>query len=163
MKGALTAVMFLVFTGVAQACTPYVEVHADGAASLRPHATGLVPCEIDEAAYRRVVGEWLRTRPAGAPLRSVALGRAVTLPWLSQLLTDTARHDAAWLARVKRLKPGERDRLVAELVMQTAFTSRLALGFDATPYALQGVSYEKVLWKDGLPYDAQLWLRVAAR
>jgi hypothetical protein len=157
------------------ACTPFLEVHASGtSATLRPHATAFVRCTIDEAAYRRIVSEWLRSAPAG--VSSLSLGRAVTYPWLSGYIADSALARPDWAARIARARAGERDKLAAEVLRDPALLGRLALPFEGTPYAATRLSFEKVLFgragehasgRDGgsvlVPFDAQLWLRLEGR
>ena len=63
----------------------------------------------------------------------------------------------------------ERDRLVATLLQHPALLKRLGEPLEGTPYELRSVTYEKVLWRldadrgAEIPYDAQLWLRLAPR
>lgn len=159
---------------VACACSPFVEEHVDRAsATLRPHISALEHCEVSEASYRRIVSEWLRDRAAGPPLSSLSLGRAVAFPWLSRALADAALRSPGWAARVERARAGERDRLAAPLLSDPALLARLAVPFEGTPYAVQRVSFEKVLYGRAdryssdrqagaikVPFDAQLWLRL---
>jgi len=166
---ALTAVIFfLAGPCLAEPCRPFIEEHREGTAvSLRPHSTSFQRCTVDEEAYQRVVAEWLSTRPASAPVTSISLGRAVDYPWISRHLADAALADRAWRAQAVRLGPGARDRTLAALLKQPQLMQRLAQPFEGTRYEVASVSYEKVLWRgEGgapVPFDAQLWLRLAPR
>lgn len=165
MRAAAVLLALLAGPGLAEPCRPFVEEHASGTAvSFRPHTSAFEACPVDEASYQRVLGDWLGTRLGQVAPRSVALGRAVQYPWLSRLIAQTAAADAAWRARAAATPPGSRDRLLAELLEQPAVLRRLAAPFENTPYQMAGVSFEKVLWgPDGLPFDAQLWLRLQRR
>lgn len=166
MRRLLSLIFLQAGLAAAQPCAPLVEQSASGdSAMLRPHVNAFQACTVDETAYTLLVGQWLRSRPADAPpLLSLALGRAVTHPWISGHLMDAARSDAQWRARVARTPRARRDRLVAELLEQRAFLDRLSVPFAGSPYQVTGVSYEKVLWNEaGLPFDAQLWLRLKPR
>lgn len=150
----------------AQPCAPYIEEQGlEGAATLRAPTHALVHCEVDQVAYQRVVAQWLRSRSAAAPaLRSLALGRAVSYPWISQHLTEAAARDAQWRALAARTPRAGRDRLVAPLLEQRDLLDRLSAPFAGSRYELAGVSFEKVLWNEaGLPFDAQLWLQLDLR
>ena len=166
MRTAPLLLALLAGPAVAQDCQPFIEKHASGpGVSFRPHRDAFTACPVDEAAYERVLGGWLRALPAARPApTSIALGRAVQYPWLSDLIRQTAANDAAWRARAAASPPSARDRQLDALLRQPAVLQRLAAPFEGTPYRLAGVTYEKVLWnREGLPYDAQLWLRVAPR
>ena len=157
-------------SGIALACSPHIEEHsaASGSFVLRPHKNAFERCEVSEAAYREVIGEWLKAGPTGAPaVSSLALGRAVAYPWIARHLADAALETPGWAAKVSRATPAERDKMAGALFRQPQFLQRLALPFEGTPYQVVGISFEKVLWgKTGavpVPFDAQLWLRVAPR
>jgi hypothetical protein len=179
MKAAwLLAVCLAATPSIAQVCTPYVEEHpASTAATFRPHASVFQACEVNEETYRQVIRDWLRTRSSGsAPLSSLSLGRAEAFPWISRYLADAALGRPQWVRRVARGSSGEHNRFVADLLSEPAFLKRLDQPFDAAPYRVVGVSVEKVLiGKAGehasaaaspaapVPFDAQLWLRLAPR
>lgn len=158
------------------ACTPFIEEHPTGAsASFRPHTSAFENCEVSEPTYRQVVSEWLRTRPAGAaPVSSLSLGRAVAFPWLSRYIADAALQSPGWAERVVRARSGERDKLAAAILLDAALRQRLAVPFEGTQYVVLSVSFEKVLYGRAdeyssdkragavrVPFDAQLWLRLA--
>lgn len=150
----------------ARECAPYIEERGnESAATLRPHTHALIRCEVDEAAFRRLVTEWLRGRSAAAPApRSLALGRAVAYPWISEHITAAAAADAQWRALAARTPRTRRDALLGRLLEDPSLRARLAAPLAGSGYKLAGVSYEKVLWnEEGLPFDAQLWLRLAPR
>ena len=164
MNRALTVSMcFLAVSASAQDCRPYVEEHASGTSvSVRPHATSLQRCTLDELAYRRVLGEWLRSRAPSLPaVTSISLGRAVDHPWIADWLSGVAMRDAAWATKAARARGAQRDRLVAEILNDPVMLQRLAVPFERSRYRVVGVTYEKVLWKAGAPIDAQVWLRIA--
>jgi len=155
-----------------------VEEHPSGAsASLRAHVTAFENCTIDEAAYRRVVAEWVRTRSgASNGISSLSLGRAVTYPWLSRHIADSALAAPRWASRISEARPGEREKLAAAVFVDPALLQRLAAPLEGTPYVVVRVSFEKVLFGRAdahssnshagsvlVPFDAQLWLRLAPR
>jgi hypothetical protein len=160
---------------LALACTPFIEVHASGtSATLRPNATAFEHCTVDEAAYQRVVSEWLRSRQAG--VTSLSLGRAVSYPWLSGYIADSALAAPDRARRLKRAKAAERDKLAAEVLRDPALLHRLAAPFEGTMYLPTRVSFEKILFGRAeehtsdksagsvlVPFDAQLWLRLEPR
>jgi hypothetical protein len=162
----------------ALACAPYVEERlTESTASFRPHTTAFERCEVDEAAYVRVLGDWLHARAADAPeLRSISLGRAVNFPWISRYMADSALLTPGWAASAARAKMVERSRLAARLLNDPSFLQRLGAPFEGTRYTITGISFEKVLFgkaaeyssskeagKVPVPFDAQLWLRLAPR
>jgi hypothetical protein len=161
---------------VAAACAPYIEEHpASPSASFRPHPAAFEHCEVSEATYQRVVAEWLRTRPADSPpISSLSLGRAVTFPWISRHVADAALQSPGWGARISRAKAGEREKLARPALLDPVLLKRLAVPFEGTPYRVEHLSYEKVLFGNAgehssnkaagavkVPFDAQLWLRLA--
>lgn len=160
------------------ACSPFIEEHTSwSSASLRPHATAFERCEIDEQSYHRIVSEWLRDRPTGsANLSSLSLGRVVIYPWLSRYIADSALGRPDWAARISKAKPIDREKLAAAVLLDPALLRRLSIPFEGTPYRVLSVSFEKMLFgradefssngKAGavmVPFDAQLWLRLAPR
>ena len=160
------------------ACAPFVEERpSESSASLRPHTTAFEQCTIDEATYRRVVSEWIRTRDAAsASVSSLSLGRAVTYPWLSQHIADSALASPQWASRMSKARPGEREKLAAPVLVDPALLQRLAAPFEGTQYVVVRLTFEKVLFgradahsSNGnagpvmVPFDAQLWLRLAPR
>lgn len=162
----------------AQACEPHIEVRSDGTtASFRPHTSDFEHCLVDEETYRQVTSQWLQARPADSPeLKSLFLGRAVSFPWVSRQLADTALQRPDWAVRMARTKPWERHRLAAETINDPAIRQRLDAAFAETRYKVVGISFEKVLFgkageyssnpaagKVPVPFDAQLWLRLAPR
>lgn len=158
------------------ACTPLIEASPAGdTAVFRPHSNAFLHCEVSEASYREVVGNWLRGRPADAPrLRSLYLGRAVSFPWISRHLADAALHSGAWhTRRGKARRSGGENGLVAGLLSTEVFRSRLGVPFAASSYVVRGVAVEKVLVGPAhelssdstavglrVPYDAMLWLQI---
>lgn len=159
-------------------CEPFVEEQADRShARLRSHVSALEACTVDEAAYRRVVAEWLRTRADASPaLASLALGRAVAYPWVSRHIADAALRLPGWSAQVGNTPRGRRDALAAAALRDPALLRRLAVPFEGSRYEVVGLSYEKVLYGRAdehasnaaagatkVPFDAQLWLRLARR
>jgi hypothetical protein len=142
----------------AAVCTPRIE-ERHGSASLRADAG----CLIDEAAYVQVVRAWLRERGADQPaIASLGLGRAVHLPWISRHISDSARQSTDWSTRVAR-RPQEHNRFVASLLMQPEFLRRLDAAFDGSRLTVTSASVEKVLVEAKVPFDAQVWLRLAPR
>lgn len=170
----------------ADACAPFIEEHPTWAsASFRRHHSAFESCRVDEASYRRVIAEWLRLRPATRPdITSLALGRAVDFPWISRFIADAALQTPDWAVKVARAKIGERHQLARPVLHDPALLQRLAAPFADSRHAVIGLSYEKVLFGRAdqhasqpasstalnpaaaalkVPYDAQIWLRLAPR
>lgn len=162
----------------APACEPFIEEHPGWAsASFRPHRNAFERCDVSEPVYRTVVAEWLRARARGhGELASLSLGRAVSFPWLSRHIADAALRIPGWAGRVARARTGERDRLAAEAIRDPDLLRRLAAPFEGSPYVVASVSFEKALFGPAdrhsssedagavmVPFDAQLWLRLAPR
>lgn len=160
------------------ACEPYVEEQPKRrAATLRPSRGALESCDVAEDAYRAVVKAWLAARaPDAPPLDSLALGRAVSSPWLSRAIADAALASPGWESRAAHAKPGRRDALATPILRAPALRDRLALPFAGSRYVVTSLSYEKVLFGNAsehatqvpagqgdvlVPFDAQLWLRLA--
>ena len=167
---------FIASQAVAAACTPYIEEQpVSNSASFRPHPTAFEHCEVSEATYQEVVADWLRTRPAdAAPISSLSLGRAVDFPWISRHVADAALQSPGWAARISRARVGEREQLARPALLDPVLLKRLARPFEGTPYKLERLAYEKVLFGSAgehssnkaagavkVPFDAQLWLRLA--
>jgi len=174
----LVAICLAVGPSLALACSPFIEEHPTwSSASFRPHTTAFEHCPVDEATYRQVVAAWLQKRPSGSTrMTSLALGRAVAFPWLSQHIADSALAQTEWAAQMARAKPGEREKLAAKALLDPSLLRRLAAPFEGTQYVALRVSYEKVLFgpadkyssKRGagetlVPFDAQLWLQLSPR
>jgi len=174
----LVSIGLAVGQGLALACSPFIEEHLTwSSASFRPHTTAFEHCTVDESTYGQVVAAWLQNRPSGATrITSLALGRAVAFPWLSQHIADSALAQPEWAAQMARAKPGEREKLAAKALLDPALLRRLAAPFDGTQYVVLRMSYEKVLFgpadkyssKRGagailVPFDAQLWLQLSPK
>jgi len=160
------------------ACAPSIEEQLSGvSATLRPHANAFEACLVDETTYRRLISQWLAQRPrSGAELSSLSLGRAVTFPWISRHIADGALQSPGWAASMARVMAGERHRLAELLFGDPLLLERLTAPFEGTPYPVLGLGHEKTLFgradahathaEDGavlVPFDAQLWLRLALR
>jgi hypothetical protein len=158
------------------ACTPFIEEQTNGPyATFRASTNAFQNCPVSEATYRKVVSEWLRSRAGEPPeLTSLSLGRAVTFPWVSQHIADTALRIANWKAKVASTPPGRRDALAAAAIRDADLLNRLAAPFEGSMYRVIGISFEKVLYGDAdrysshkeagatkVPFDAQLWLQLA--
>jgi len=176
---ALAVVLFSTTPALARAeCAPYVEEQPKWhSATLRPGRETLASCEVSEDAYRAVVQAWLAARrPDAAPLDSLSLGRAVSFPWLSRAIADAALASPGWAPRAAHAKPGRRDALAAPILRDPALRDRLAAPFAGSGLTVKSISYEKVLFGAAaehashvaaadadvlVPFDAQLWLRLA--
>lgn len=179
MKSAWLLMLCLVGApSIAQVCTPSIEEHsASRSATFRPHSSVFEACDVSEKAYRQVIRNWLQTRPSSStPLSSLSLGRAEAFPWISRYLADAALQRPEWGRSISRGSPGEHNSFVADLLSEPTFLKRLDEPFDGTTYTVVGVSVEKVLIGKArehasavappaarVPFDAQLWLRVAPR
>lgn len=176
--GALVLGAAIPAVHAAAVCVPYVEEQPRwSSARLRAHTDDFADCVIDEAVYRRVVGDWLRGRAADAPApTSLSLGRAVDLPWVSRHIADAALRAPGWAAAVAKAGPGTRDRLARPAVLDPQLLARLAVPFAGSRVVVTGLSYEKVLFGPAarhssdpaggavlVPFDAQLWLRLEVR
>jgi hypothetical protein len=163
------------------ACMPFIEEAPSGvSASLRPDVSSAASCRVDEVAYRQVIVQWLHDRPRSAALvSSLALGRAVQYPWLSQHIAGVALASPGWSARVAAAPAGERERLARFVFKDPQLLQRLAAPFEGTGYRVLGIGHEKLLFGRAdvhaagaagtaagavpVPFDAQLWLRLAPR
>lgn len=159
----------------ALACTPFIEdAPQQATAVFRKHTDAFAECPVSEASYRQFIRQWLETRPTDLPpLSGLSLGRAVDFPWLSRLIADTALRVPAWQSLISATPRGRLDALAARIFENAELRARLAIPFAGSGYTLIGLSYEKVLYgkardyatdrKDNtlVPFDAQLWLRLA--
>ena len=146
------------------ACTVWLEEHA-ATLILRAHGDGQKECRVDERTYQHVIEHWLRTRPAhSGQITALALGRAVTYPWLSAHMVDAA------LSQSQSLQGSQ---LAKSVLRDPQLLQRLAKPFAGSGYAVQHLSYEKVLFGPAdqhsanshagvrqVPFDAQLWLQL---
>ena len=163
-------------------CAPFIEEAPSGvSASLCPDVSSAASCRVDEAAYQQVIVQWLHDRPRStAAVSSLALGRALHYPWLSQHIADVALASPGWAFRIARTPTGERERLADFVFKDPRLLQRLAAPFEGTAYRVLGVGYEKLLFGRAhvhaasvpastaaagvpVPFDAQLWLRLAPR
>ncbi len=175
----LLVLFFVFFTGKPlQACSPWVEESSDHLwATFRAHTTVFIDCPVSEAAYGRVVHQWLEARsPALPPPRSLALGRAISFPWISRFLCDTALGLSAWQKTAATLPRREWDRVAALLVRAPELRTRLAAPFVGSRLQVDGIVFEKILYGPAqqhcssekgdkliVPFDAQLWLQLSPR
>lgn len=177
-RSGLPLALLLAAALPAPACEPHVEQLRDPAlAALRVHRSAFAHCTLDEADYRRVVGEWLASRDeAAAALSSLALGRAVGHPWIARHLLTAAARSSEWTPRLAHATAAEHNRFVARLLAAPDFLQRLDAPFAGTAYRVERIIVEKVLLgppggrapapadsRRVLPYDAQLWLRLVPR
>jgi hypothetical protein len=152
-------------------------------ATLRPGVSSAVSCRVDETAYRQLVVRWLQERPrSAAPVSSLALGRALHYPWLSQHIADLALASPGWAGRIAAAPAGGRERLAGLVFSDPRLLQRLAVPFEGTAYRVLAVGHEKLLFGRAdvhaagaaaaagtaagavpVPFDAQLWLRLAPR
>jgi len=105
---------------------------------------------------------------------SLAIGRLIDYPWLSQYLAIAAREDRKWNA--KRGKPVALNvnQYVSEVLSRKEVLGQVETIVAKSGYRVTGVSVEKVLvgglrevpqyagdMAEGLfPYDAQVWFRL---
>ena len=162
----------------AVACSPYIEETPDRTyAIFRPHTDAFEDCTVDEATYHRIITEWLQSRSAELPnITSLSLGRAVYFPWVSQHIADTALQSPHWSERVNSAQRGQRDALATDAIRDPELLARLAIPFEGSMYEVTGISFEKVLYGRAdeyssnktpdptwVPFDAQLWLKLAIK
>lgn len=177
-RSGLLLALLLASTQPAPACEAHVEQLSDPAhAALRVDRSAFARCTLAEEDYRRVVGAWLASRDDAAPaLSSLALGRAVDHPWIARYLLLAAARSSEWTPRLARAAAAEHNRFVARLLAAPDFLQRLDAPFAGAAYRVERVAVEKVLLgplggsapapadsRRALPYDAQLWLRLAPR
>nr|WP_321464470.1 hypothetical protein [uncultured Desulfobulbus sp.] len=161
-----------------QACSPWVEESSDHLwATFRAHTTAFADCPVSEATYGRLVRQWLEERsPSLPPPRSLALGRAISFPWISQYLCDSAQRLPDWQKTAATLPRREWDRVAGTLIRGPELRARLAAPFADSRLQVDGIVFEKILYgtaqqhcspeKGGkliVPFDAQLWLRLSPR
>ena len=181
MRARVVVILFATLLSaprVALACVPHIEEHANSpSASFRPHTSASAGCEVSEHEYRRVVNHWLQNRaPGAAALSSLSLGRAEKFPWISQHLADAALHSEEWRTRAARGSAARQNSFVAATLSKPVFLRRLSLPFEGTSYSVLDVSVEKVLVGPAsqysstnrtsnarVPFDAQVWLRLAPK
>jgi hypothetical protein len=170
----------------ADACAPFIEERpAWASASFRPHNSAFEACSIDEELYRQVIADWLQQQPATRPdITSLSLGRAADFPWISRFIADAALLTPNGAVTAAQSRISERDHLARSSLHDPALLQRLAAPFADSRYTVIGLSYEKVLFGPAdkhasppvlqasstrggaaleVPYDAQLWLRLAPR
>lgn len=167
------------------ACAPFIEEQpAWETAALRPHTDAFMECPVSEERYQQVIKQWLDTRTkAQAAPRSLGLGRAIDLPWISRYLAQAALASPAWDTRRGHGKQGNDNAVVGALLSAPEFLARLQAPFDGSGYRVKAVPVEKVLVGPAetyfapdtptdtsptvgkgqrsrlrVPFDAQLWL-----
>ena len=136
--------------------------------SVRPEAPG--GCALDTDTLRRTLAAALA---AAGPVVTVALGRLVGYPALACGLAAQAAADPGWDRRHGRARDGRSDNT---WTAQALAASQPLAGLLPAGWTLQAVSVEKVLKGrpaqqladcpvegGGLPFDAQLWLRLRRR
>lgn len=159
-------------------CAPYIDHRPEWrSAQFRAHSDAFTVCPVEEAAYRRVLREWLLANDgAHLELKSIGLGRAVDYPWISEYLVQAARDSVRWDARSGRALTRGDNAFVASLLSSPEFIERLQAPFAGSGYSVESVSVEKVLVGDypdqgashhqrllKLPFDAQVWLTLKKR
>lgn len=174
----LLTIFILCVPGSLLACEPFVEEHPGRtSASFRPNTNAFDRCPVSEHDYHAVVRAWLGSRaPEDDGITSLSLGRAVSFPWLSRYIADAALQSPQWAARVREARPGTRDKLAVDVLQDPALLKRLAVPFEGSRYEVTRISFEKVLFGRAdeysstksagavlVPFDAQLWLRLAVR
>ena len=95
---------------------------------------------------------------------------------MSQYLVDTALQSRQWKAQAARGSAGHHNAFVAATLSEPAFLRRLAMPFEGAPFTVVGASVEKVLVGPAsrhstanrgasakVPFDAQVWLRLAPK
>ena len=108
-------------------CAPWVEENPSwSSVALRAHTDAFRRCTVSEPECRRVLVRWLATRPADARrLESVALGRAVRLPWISQWIVESALASPQWDPERGAPRAGGEHSLVASFLSRPEFLARL--------------------------------------
>lgn len=149
----------------AQECTAAIVDGPDPAAAALRIGGDARRCPLDEAAYARLVTDWLRGRAGTAPPRTLALGRIEALPWIATDLAAAAAAAAQWQAAGPGATPGTHNRVVAALLLRPAMLARLSAPFAGRGLTVVAVTVEKLLVGPAtgappLPYDAQVWLRL---
>lgn len=172
----VVAVLLAVAPRTASACVAFIEEHT-GASTASFRVQQFERCDITEDKYRQVVRGWLAQRhPGAAAVTSLSLGRALGFPWISRHLANSALEHPHWRNQVARGPSGAHNAFVAAALSQPAFLGRLSVPFEGTPLVVTGASVEKVLVGPAsqysstkqashatVPFDAQVWLRLAPR
>jgi hypothetical protein len=166
--------LLIVLVVPVRACSPYIEESPDHlSATFRVHTTVFEHCPVSEETYQRLVTQWVHSRSSDLPvLQSLYLGRAADFPWLSRQIADVALKVPGWKSLVAATPRGRLDSLAAQVLQGLEMRRRLAIPFAGTGYQVAGISYEKVLYGKAseyashggntmVPFDAQLWLRLA--
>jgi hypothetical protein len=107
--------------------------------------------------------------PAG-PLKSLALGRLIDYPWLTQQLITAAASDPNWDNARGKPRAAGMNAYVSDLLARTPAIAELDAALRKGGYRITKLSVEKVLVGAGadlpvptspagkLPFDAQVWL-----
>jgi hypothetical protein len=105
---------------------------------------------------------------------SLAIGRLIDYPWLSQYIAITARNDRKWNAKKGKPVALNANQYVSGVLSQKEVLAQIETIVAKSGYRVTGVSVEKVLvgglrevpqyagdMAAGLfPYDAQVWFRL---
>jgi hypothetical protein len=120
-------------------------------------------CRHDISELAGALDRSLDNIPAGTTLRSIAVGRLISYPRLSESLKEMAASDAAWNDLTGKGHPSD-NAVVARLLHESPEAAPLRVAIERHGYTLTGFSVEKVLVTSAngsrLPYDAILWLVV---
>ena len=158
-------------------CTPTLQVESGETLRLRPHVNELRACTLDEAAFRGLVARWvLESHADDVQPRWLFAGRLVQMPWLSRRLAAAALADPAWDGGRGRPRSGNDNSFVAALLSTPALLQPVADAFSGSRHAVVAATVEKVLIGPAadidvalsppqalLPFDAQVWYRLAPR
>ncbi len=145
---------------------------------LRAHHPSGKNCLIDQGAMASVLGTALSNADSAkfsGKFNSLFIGRLIDYPWLSQALAVAASKDRGW-DRI-RGKPMNKDinGYVAKILAGRDMAAPLNAALAKAHYKVKSITVEKVLvgrfrdvplYRDKtaaalVPYDAQVWYRLA--
>lgn len=109
------------------------------------------------------------------PYSSLYIGRLIDYPWLSQYLADTAARDGRWDRKRGKTTGMDINRYVSNLLFRKEVTGPVEEALSGGGYKVVSVTVEKVLVgscrevplyrgkpvSGKVPYDAQVWFRLA--
>jgi hypothetical protein len=136
------------------------------------------PCFIDKAAVVQVLTKaFAEIHPSLAyrKFTSLALGRLIDYPWLVRFLALQAVQDPHWNITAGKPRRIHVNRYVADALSSAEIIREIEAPLREHGYRITGVSVEKVLiggfenvpqWegselKGKIPFDAQVWFRLA--
>lgn len=145
---------------------------------LRAHHPTYEGCRIDKSSMVSVLtAAFLKndSPKIEGNYSSVSIGRLIDYPWLSQYLATTAYHDQGWDSRKGKPVTMDINQYVSQLLSRKELLAQIETPFAKGGYKVNRASVEKVLvggfrevpfyqgkmYPGRVPYDAQVWFRLA--